>query len=234
VEERCFPSVFSQSSGALEPFKCVAVLHWLSKTEPMLLTVSRMEGWSFPNVFSWPSRARWNHSSALPYSPWVVECYANVIDGAESGRVVLSGCLLTATESSLVSLNALPYFPSLAKTILILWTVLRVEGWSFLSVFSLLSMAHWYYTSALPYSPWLAKSMLMLWTVLRVKGWSFPSVFSLPSRARWNHSSALSYPPGCRNPSPVVEGGRVVLTECLLAVVSLSSRACWWHSIAVA
>jgi hypothetical protein len=60
------------TEGSVVPFKSLAILPWFLKTEPMLLTVSRAEGWwSIPSVFSLPSRARWYHSSALLYSFWL-------------------------------------------------------------------------------------------------------------------------------------------------------------------
>jgi hypothetical protein len=131
------------------------------ENEPMLWTVSRVEGWSFPSVFSLPSRARWYHSSALPYSP----CCRKLSPCCGRCREWKGGPFRVsslAIEGSLVPLKCLAILPLLSKTEPMLLTVSRVEGWSFPSVFSQPSRARWYHSSALPYSPWLSKTEAML------------------------------------------------------------------------
>jgi hypothetical protein len=58
---------------------------WCWKARPMFWTMSRVEGWSFPRVFSLSSRARWYHPSALPYFPrlWNTEFMLSTVSRVE-------------------------------------------------------------------------------------------------------------------------------------------------------
>jgi hypothetical protein len=166
----------------------------------MLLTVLRVEEWSFPSVISRAIEGSLVPLKRLSILPLVVEIDAGafpyvVVDGAESGRVVLSECLLTAIEGSLVPLKRLSILPLVVENrghvvdgaesgrVVLSECLLRaIEG------------------SLVP-----LKRLSILPLVVENRGHVVDGAESVrvvlsecllePSRARWYHSSAFPYSP---------------------------------------
>jgi hypothetical protein len=123
--------------GSLVPFECLAILPLVGENRAHVVDgVREWKGGPFRVCSHVAIEGSLVPFECLAILPLVGENHAHVLDGAESGRVVLSECVLVAIEGSLVPFECLAILPLVGENQPMLWMVLRVEGWSFPSVFS--------------------------------------------------------------------------------------------------